>query len=556
MQRSRAKTWVIVLGGLIVLGAYVVHVGAYWPQINDDAFITFRYSKFLTLGRGPYFNIGEHVEGYTNFLMMLLMAGAIALFGDNEVLFVAKLVGLAGGVVAILATWALCARWLRKLESMKPHAELLAWAAAALVATNCAYAFNSTTGLETTLFSAWVMLGLWLVQKGCDEQRYRAAGVAFALAALTRPEGGAIFAAALVGRLIAAEWRTRAGRRALGLDVLIVAAVVAGHSVFRYTFYDGELLPNTFYAKRDGFMQSITAAEYVLRFGHVLLATVVPLLALFPLAARGGAVRRGVAPALFVAWASAAAVFATGAGWMPGYRLLVPYVPAWAGLAVCGIAAVADHFRRDAVAIAGGASLLLLGGLFWWQELPRKSYYEYALIRAEGYVAGHAALADWLNEQSKPGDAVALMDIGIVSFKCIDLRILDITGLTDRYVAKSPGGFLTKQFDPAYVFDQRPEYFVIAVRGPAGPIDAEAARQLRPWTKIEERMLGAPAFHEHYVRGRQPATGASELEWLAGVFGADRAFRHHYPGANYLLFAYRYHEVPTSLPAGAAAQPS
>ncbi len=36
------------------------------------------------------------------------------------------------------------------------------------------------------------------------------------------------------------------------------------------------------------------------------------------------------------------------------------------------------------------------------------------------------------------------MDIGIIGYECIDQRILDITGLTDRYIAQSPGEFLDK----------------------------------------------------------------------------------------------------------------
>ncbi len=542
MAEARAKRWATIVIGLAVVSAYLGHVAAYWPQINDDAFITFRYSKFLTLGRGPYFNVGEHVEGYTNFLTMLLMVGAITLFGDDEALFVAKLLGVGGGLVAIIATWALCSRWLRKVETIAPHADPLAWTGAALVATNCAYAFNSTTGLETTLFSALIVVALWLLQKGCDQQRYRGAGVAFALAALTRPEGAMVFAAAFLGRLIAAEWRTKAGRRALVLDASIVTAVVAAHLVFRYAFYDGEWLPNTFYAKRGGFTWRVTAAEYVLQFGVILMGALVPIFALFPLLARNGALRRAVPPALLVAWASVGAIFIAGAGWMPGYRLLMPFVPVWSALAVCGIAAVADRFRSNALRIAGGMSLLLVAVLFLWQDSERKEYYEYALTRAEGYVAGHTALANWLNEQAEPGVTVALMDIGIVGFKCIDLHILDITGLTDRHIAKSPGGLHTKEFDPAYVFDQKPEFVVLAFRGPPVPIDQVDVQQLQPWTAVEACLWDADAFRTCYLEPRAVQQEAPPLERIAALLGARRAFEHRYPNEKYLLLAYTHRE--------------
>ena len=117
VSRSAGTRWWIIGGlGLLVISAYLGHVYYFRAYINDDAFITFRYSWFLTLGQGPYYNIGEHVEGYTNFLMMMLMAGAIAVFGPDSALLVAKLIGVLSGTLTLVATWALCVRWLRKID--------------------------------------------------------------------------------------------------------------------------------------------------------------------------------------------------------------------------------------------------------------------------------------------------------------------------------------------------------------------------------------------------------------------------------------------------------
>ena len=40
----------------------------------DDAFISFRYAENLVHGRGLVFNVGERVEGYSNFLWTVLLA--------------------------------------------------------------------------------------------------------------------------------------------------------------------------------------------------------------------------------------------------------------------------------------------------------------------------------------------------------------------------------------------------------------------------------------------------------------------------------------------------
>ena len=45
-------------------------------SIFDDAFISFRYARNLLDGHGLVWNPGERVEGYTNFLWTILLAGA------------------------------------------------------------------------------------------------------------------------------------------------------------------------------------------------------------------------------------------------------------------------------------------------------------------------------------------------------------------------------------------------------------------------------------------------------------------------------------------------
>src|SRR4051794_37248022 len=40
----------------------------------DDAYISFRYAENLASGHGLVYNLGERVEGYTNFLWVVLLA--------------------------------------------------------------------------------------------------------------------------------------------------------------------------------------------------------------------------------------------------------------------------------------------------------------------------------------------------------------------------------------------------------------------------------------------------------------------------------------------------
>jgi len=47
--------------------------------VQEDAFISIRYAQNLVDGHGLVYNAGERVEGYTNFLWTLLLAGGLKL---------------------------------------------------------------------------------------------------------------------------------------------------------------------------------------------------------------------------------------------------------------------------------------------------------------------------------------------------------------------------------------------------------------------------------------------------------------------------------------------
>ena len=82
----------------------------------------------------------------------------------------------------------------------------------------------------------------------------------------------------------------------------------------------------------------------------------------------------------------------------------------------------------------------------------RTLYHDVAMIR-EWLVAGGAR-------------SIAMIDIGAIGFRS-DLEIVDVVGLTDPIVSRSPGGHMTKSFDLSYVFEtRRPDAIVIRVTRP------------------------------------------------------------------------------------------
>src|SRR4029450_3037917 len=173
---------------------YVAHAAYFRHYVNDDAYITFRYSRFLTLGRGPYFNVGEHVEGYTNPLFVLLMVPIIAFGGEAAASIGAKTIGVLCGALSLVAAFILSLRLDGGEDKDGDWYWLGGVLAAGLIAVSPSYALRSMSGVGRTLFGLCITAGVLLRTIGAQRGAWYGAGVAFAAGVLTRPEGIALFA--------------------------------------------------------------------------------------------------------------------------------------------------------------------------------------------------------------------------------------------------------------------------------------------------------------------------------------------------------------------------
>jgi hypothetical protein len=231
--------------------------------------------------------------------------------------------------------------------------------------------------------------------------------------------------------------------------------------------------------------------------------------------------------------------FAVGTDWMPGWRFSVPYLPVLAAIVAIGWMRVLRPLTSRLEAAGPVMVLLLLAGAAVLHHDERRQLAEEIDLRARGYATGHVALADWIRDRgTRPGESVALMDIGVVGYRCPDRRILDITGLTNRHIGKRVA---REGYDPAYVLGQAPELIVIVLTAPGDgrqPLPPDV--QLATWTGIERGIVSHPEFQARYRRPR-PAAGAEShwTEHLAARIGAERVFEHAHPGRYYLLAAFR-----------------
>jgi hypothetical protein len=522
------------LGLTFVVLAFAGLVRAFAPHTVDDAWITFRYSRQWAEGHGPYFNPGEHVEGYSNFLLMAVMAQVIRVAGADAALPVAKGIGLASSLLAIVGTGLLA----RRAAAGARWADVAGITAAALVACSTGFAYHAMSGLETALYAClltWGVAGLASERDG----PVMLGGLTLAAAVLARPEAPLVCAiacgVALAARARAERVRMPPGAaswRALWIATLLVVTAVLGQLAFRRWVYDGEWLPNTFYAKAGGSGDRIGYVSDALRAPFA--GPLGLLLALAGWLLGGRAARVSIVPAI-VGVVGGALPLVTGGDWMPAHRLVVPYVPLLAVTVSFGWARLLARARRGGTGLL--STLLLLSAplslALQWGD--RSRLVDGAATQTAGVRTGHAALATWLRASTAPGDAIVLMDIGEVGYRCIEQRIVDVTGLTDRQIAKSPGTFMDKRFDLAYVWAQRPAAIVLTLFGRDAP-----GAPLHPFSPMEQRLALDPEFQREFIVASSDTT-TDAIDRLRTSLGADALFAYATPGRRYVLAAYRRH---------------
>ena len=231
-----------LIGLAVLLAALCVVRAVQLAWLGDDAFISFRYARNLADGLGLVYNAGEHVEGYTNLLWTLAIAGLMKLGFAPET--TAHVLGIACWfALSLVLAWWSYARARREGRPFLPLAAILNLVLADIQRW-------ATGGLETSMFSLLTATGLVLLAASAPRPaRLLTVGTILALGCATRPDG-VLFAAIGVAyafgmrREAAFTMRLRDSAWVALPLVLIGAALVT----FKLRYY-GDLFPTAFYSK-------------------------------------------------------------------------------------------------------------------------------------------------------------------------------------------------------------------------------------------------------------------------------------------------------------------
>jgi hypothetical protein len=491
----KAARWLAALLLLLSIGLLVAH-SLRFNFVTDDAFISFVYARNLARHGELVFNLGERVEGYTNFLWTLLMALGIVLRVPPEIS--SRVLGMLCGALGLVVT-SLALRRLRG-GPLRP-ADMLP---ALLLAAMPGYACWSSGGLETQLFTLLVTVGAteYLIER---ERRY---GLLFGLAALTRPEGILFFGLTVLFHQLsllrrgarAVLWPRAAVWRQVGLFCLLVVP----HLLFRRLYY-GYWVPNTFYIKSSaGTAAFQQGAYYLLQFAreshlYVLLAFGLVLL-------RTPRLRPVLLYTLMCTGVFLLYVASVGGDFMGLHRFVMPIVPL---NVLCGALGLYELFSAARLAAAARATgvLLLLGlhGLNTY-AVDRRALSFIGADRGidtpgylRHYTADRIAIGRWLGQHVQPDDYQVVGGAGAQVYYA-GIRALDSFGLSDAYIAHHVPAISTRpgheKFAPlSYVLSKNPTiitYNVYRIADePYRPDYAEAAAwRQRGFHYVSVQILG------------------------------------------------------------------
>ncbi len=487
--RFRVIEWIVVGVVVAVAAGRELSCGV---CLHDDAYISFRYARNMLRGQGPVYNPGERVEGYTNFLWVVLLSA----FGGPELDLTqpARFAGMAISLAVIVAAY-LAGRGLglRFPWTLIPPV---------LLGLHGGFLTESVMGLETPLYTLLCLLGGWLAVGSGPSPRRVLAGLLFVLAGMSRPEG------VLVGALLlgwAAVMRRPGAWEAVGVLVVLFACFFA----WRLTYY-GYPFPNTFYAKVGWTNAQVLRGwrflcDFLGETGAPWVAAVLgsPLL--------GRRHRRWVLPAVSLVLTYSTYLVLIGGDFNLTYRFYMVLFPWMALLAAASIGGLADVGRGSRYPVArlsacGWTVILVLHLAGTFEEA-----WEYATERRTN-LPTQRSMGAHLKAVAGPGDGLAIHAAGAIAYYA-DLPTVDMYGLTDVHIAHQDQPALGQwtpgheKGDAAYVLSREPSILVLGTHfDPGEPVPWRVFRKKRA-SRIDQDILSSREFRHRYRRQDAPVEG-------------------------------------------------
>ena len=417
----------------------------------DDSYISFRYARNFARGLGLVYNEGERIEGYTNFLWTVILAGGIKLGIDPDRL--AKILGAASAFGSLGLTYAISDR-------LSPY-RTLPCVATWLLASSIVFSGYAVFGLETGAFVCLILAGTYLFlreagpfqrpgEEAPSPDAFPWSGVVFALAGLTRPE-----APAYIGILALFLGRRIFARQNLVRGALFVAPMLA-HLIFRKVYYGPGMLATL--AAKTGNLEGQIPMGLGYVQNYIFHAGPIVYFALLGLAIGVVRKRRDLLALAAIGTFVLLYVIVVGGDWMKYFRFLAPFEPFCFLLVDVGARRIVDR-RNQATNLA--LAFFTIAMIAHRAGMLREAQIDLLTKEKRFWDMAAGGTASWLVQNTTRGE-MAIGDIGYVGW-LTDYPILDLLGLVDPVISKLPGGY-TQKLGPGFnerFFDKKPPYMLL-----------------------------------------------------------------------------------------------
>ncbi len=443
---------------------------------QDDAFISYRYVANFLNGHGLVYNIGERIEGFTNFGWVILLSslGSVGI----DYIATSKFIGfiLGGGILVLtfmIARLVFQSRftWLAILPLI-------------VIAFNRSLAYWASAGLETSAFGFLSLLSLYYYLR-----RSRLLVASLFLAVWIRPEGALIAALLIVTEALVEKQIPRFSLRCSLIALLLSMPYV----IFKLGYY-GSILPLPFHAKTGWDINQLRSGlEYTGRFlGHYGIYGIGFVASFLFFKKLPGSAKT----VLLFAVGYVLYVTVIGGDVLKVHRFFLPVFGPTAIVMVIPIWMLVRRLQATPAAVIGTICLIALSSLVYFMPY---GYIQNYFIRERALTDKMGFLASEMKRSDATDFSVALPTIGIFGYTLLNHRIIDMLGLTDSTIALHseppvPGMQTTwkeAKHNSVYILSQAPDYIVFSTGGkPSAP--AERALLLYEEFINSYRLIGWP----------------------------------------------------------------
>jgi arabinofuranosyltransferase len=456
--------------------------------VTDDSFISYRYAENLSSGLGFVFNEGEKVEGFSNFLFVVLIAGFSKL--GLDVIIASKILGIICGIGTIIALFSLA-------NVISPLKRSINGIAGIILASSIPFCVWSISGMETAVYTFLIVMTLNLHLREWQKQNsFPLSALFFLFIALTRPEGTIFFGVAFLTQFIYSVNHRKKLKKLIIWSCIFLIPYLC-YFFWRWNYFDS-FLPNVAHAKLGGDIRRfLVGIKYIFRFLRDNEGIFLYLIGFLFAFLKNGIKYARILLALSIAAILGFIIYA-GGDWMRGYRFIVPILPLAYLLCQEGAFELVNILRGQFKnRIKVGIFLMIIVCSF-------------TLLRYTSYSQGVREISSqnkkwnqiksvgiWMKKNLPSDSVVALGPAGMIPYYS-QLRIIDMYGLMDKTIARKgkwyeDGNIFTKTY-ANYVLSRNPNYILLFGRF-VGENDKKAIKGGTPYS-ID--MLEQVEFHKKY----------------------------------------------------------